>query len=49
MLGHSGLLEWEPIETGLAIQVPKMPAGDMCCRHAWAFKLTGLEASHADR
>ena len=45
MLGYSELLEWEPTEKGLAIQVPEMKVGDMCCHHAWTFKLTGLKTT----
>lgn len=43
MLGYAEPLEWKPAEKGLVVQVPQMAVGDIPCRQAWAFKLTGLK------
>jgi alpha-L-fucosidase len=49
MLGHAQPLAWKAAEKGLVIQTPEIGVGDLPCRNAWVFKLTGLKASGSPR
>jgi alpha-L-fucosidase len=42
MLGF-GAVSWKPVGKGLVIDIPKLSVAEIPCRHAWVFKLTGLQ------
>lgn len=45
MLGFSQPLKWRLNDKALVIEVPEMSVGEIPCRSAWVFKLTGLDQS----
>lgn len=45
MLGVARPLPWKPTTRGLEIQVPELSVGEVPCRNAWVFKLSGLRGS----
>ena len=45
LLGRTQPLTWEPTGKKLVIHVPEVPTGELPCRDAWVFKLTGLKDS----
>jgi alpha-L-fucosidase len=45
MLGRAKPLVWKAAEKGLVIQTSEIDVGDLPCRNAWVFKLTGLRTA----
>jgi alpha-L-fucosidase len=42
MLGV-GPVSWKAAEKGMTIEIPALSVAELPCRHAWVFKLTGLQ------
>jgi alpha-L-fucosidase len=47
MLGVDRPLAWRAEDKGLSIDVPPLSVADVPCRHAWAFKLSGLQENNS--
>ncbi len=45
LLGHHAALETTTADDAITIHIPCIPFDQMPCRHAWTFRLEGLEAS----
>jgi len=45
MLGHAKALSWKMQGDGLIVAMPDLTIGQLPCRHAWVFKLSGAEGA----
>ena len=43
LLGNAGTLTWKNDDEGMVIRIPAGTAAHPPCRHAWAFRITGLK------